>query len=300
MSEGVLTRVAAALVAALLFTATVAPGAHALEITTIVLEGDDAPGAPFFFSTFMTLLTFPNALSAPVVDENGRVFFLSGIPGGVWAGDGGPLDKIVATLDPAPGGGEMSSVVTQWRGGGGSSVLYTSVLRNQSDLVFVLYSDGPGGLTLLAEEGAAAPATLGVFGLTFNVSPQVGSSGEYAFATQLERGVGGVDGNNDDGIWAGTAGGSLDLLLREANPAPGFNSLAATRCIPTLDGSGLIPQPPWLTLRPAHSLPSPLPATAHSPWPPGSAAPLPRSGATCSGCERPANYRKWSQCTATR
>jgi hypothetical protein len=250
MAEGSFVRNAAALAFALVFTCFVAPATYALEITTVVLTGDDAPGAPFPFTTFTNLLFLPNGLTAPVVDENERVYFLSSLPSGVWAGDGGSPEKIIATMDVAPGGGVISSVVAPWSGAGGRSVIYGSVLENQSTLVWVLFGQGPGGLTLLAEEGGTAPGTSGVFELTFDPSPQVGSSGEYVFAAQLEQGVGGVGSDDDQGIWAGTAGDSLELLLREGDPAPGFDAFAGTRCIPTLDGSGSDPATPVVDMRP--------------------------------------------------
>ena len=60
-------RLAAALVVALVSTASLAAGARAIQLTTIVLEGDDAPGAPFPFTTFTLLLhEAPSHLAIPL------------------------------------------------------------------------------------------------------------------------------------------------------------------------------------------------------------------------------------------
>ena len=233
------------LIAALAWVGASASGARAIEITAVALSGDTAPDLdPFVpITEFSQFLPLANVRTAPVVDQDGRVIFLSGFPpSGIWAGDGSngrTLEKLVASFDPAPGFGPshlVQSILGAWSGGGGYAVLDVSVAPLAQLPVQVLYSAGPGGTVIIAEDGQNAPGTTGVFTLAaFAPAPQVGSAGEYAFAADLER-TGDVTSANDTGIWAGS-GGPPSLLLREGDPAPGFDA----DCVPTPDGTGSDP-----------------------------------------------------------
>ncbi len=219
--------------------------ARAVEITTIVLSGDDAPGASFPFSTFTDLVVTPNPASAPVVDEEGRVLFLANLPNGIWAGDGDTVEKLIISQDPAPVLGEtIFGIVNLYRGGAGryffEALVSPSLLDPRTQ---VLYSASDTSFVPVAQEGQAAVGTPSVFNGSFWPSPESGSGGEYAFVGDLESDVGGVSASNDEGVWAGSAG-SLELLLREDDPAPGFDPNASERCVPTADGSLADPATP--------------------------------------------------------
>jgi hypothetical protein len=217
--------------------------AQAVGITTIVLSGDEAPGGTSPFFTQLVVAT-ANPMTAPVVDVDGRVLFLAGNPNGIWAGDGGPLEKLIAGLDPAPGlDGTMISLVRLYRGGSGWYFFEGAVSPGGFGLpTKVLYSAFDTSFIPVAVEGESAEGTLGVFN-QYWPSPESGSGGEYAFVGDLESDVGGVTFANDEGIWAGSEG-SLELLLREEDPAPGFDPSAAERCVPTTDGSLADPATP--------------------------------------------------------
>jgi hypothetical protein len=86
-----------------------------------------------------------------------------------------------------------------------------------------LWSERDGALNLALREGSPAPgAPAGaVFGETIrgNWNP----SGKLALQTGLRTGAGGVTTNNDIGVWS-DVGGSLQMVAREGEAAPGTNA----------------------------------------------------------------------------
>jgi hypothetical protein len=91
----------------------------------------------------------------------------------------------------------------------------------------VLMSDRDGaGVTALYRLGDAAPGTGSTFSSFRPASeagsnPIINSEGQLAFSGNLNWQFGHVDGNNDSGIWSEGLSGSLELVVREGDQAPG-------------------------------------------------------------------------------
>ena len=83
----------------------------------------------------------------------------------------------------------------------------------------MLYQVSSSGLTPLIRRGSPAADTDGNFDTINFATFQYNNSGQAAFQGIL---IGGTEGAlNDTGIWTGTPGGQLDLVVREGDLAPG-------------------------------------------------------------------------------
>jgi hypothetical protein len=86
-----------------------------------------------------------------------------------------------------------------------------------------LWSEKGGPLNLVVREGMQAPGVPA--GAVFGEVSQGNwnSSGSLGLNTKLLAGAGGVTANNDSGVWS-DAGGSLQLVAREGDAAPGTSA----------------------------------------------------------------------------
>lgn len=199
-------------------------------LALVAREGDHAPGLP----DDITL----SSLSAHSLNNAGQIAFPSSfkqsgvaIPGGgIWTNRSGALALVVRDGQQAPGtpsGVNFSSL--------GSS---RPQLNDAGQIAFHAYlngngvdgtnwdgiwSEGSGGLALVARAGDHAPGTpSGVnfdrptpFGLGLN---SLNNAGHVAFQSYLSGS--GIDATNNEGIWSNRTG-SLALVARAGDHAPG-------------------------------------------------------------------------------
>ena len=194
-------------------------------LSLVAREGDAAPGTG-------DGVIFGGVLSGPELNDQGDIVFGANLTGAgvrtindgaIFSDVGGALSLVAREGDAAPGAGE--------------GVLFSSLfgpqLNDQGEIAFeglltgtgvtgandlAIFSDVGGALVLVAREGDAAPgAGAGVsFGRFFD--PELNDQGEIAFRTNL-TGTG-VTFANDGAIFS-DVGGTLSLVAREGDAAPG-------------------------------------------------------------------------------
>jgi hypothetical protein len=72
--------------------------------------------------------------------------------------------------------------------------------------------------------GTPAGALFKSFGAAQYSAPVVNDAGDAAFFARLRQGAGGVDAQNDGGVWSSGGGGALELVARRGLQAPGAPS----------------------------------------------------------------------------
>lgn len=214
------------------------------QLTILVREGDQAPSTN-------TGAVFGSFGSTVVVNDQGQVVFdgglrhgVGGVDGnnssGLWLADAHGVRKIAREADQAPG--EPTGVVFSSFANAtdhhrfndnGQSAFYANLRDDSGNGLVDLDSnssywlDTNGGLQLLAREGSQAPGLpagavftdLSSNGLTGTLN----NNGHVAFRAFLRQGAGGVTSINDAALWT-TLGGSVSLLLREGDTAPGVGA----------------------------------------------------------------------------
>ncbi len=188
-------------------------------------------------------------ISDPVVYNGDEVAFVASVIGpdisssndsGLWIARDDSLDLLVRDGDHAPGTGEgvyfkslffspnyykLATNVngqTAFRGRlGGPGVDATNYMG--------IWSGGVGSLWVVARAGNHAPGTeQEVVFDGFTDNPIINQSGQVAFSASLtapeELEI--IDDTNSAGIWAERSG-SLDLIARTGNPAPGTSAVFA-------------------------------------------------------------------------
>jgi hypothetical protein len=142
---------------------------------------------------------------------------------GIWFGDHDTLELVARKGSQPPG---TATGVACW-------VINSPVLSDGGKIAFDAMLTGPavttsndrgvwagtaGNLALVARSGTPAPDTSS--GVTFQgfSTPVVNSAGHLAFRAGLVGG--GVNAGNNAGVWS-TRSGSLDLVVRTGDPAPG-------------------------------------------------------------------------------
>ncbi|MDZ4656850.1 MAG: hypothetical protein SH868_04645 [Bythopirellula sp.] len=198
-------------------------------------EGDQAPDTPAgalfsFFNEDLINAAGQVALhgslfigAGGVTDENNN---------GIWAEANGNLTLKVRESDLAPGTTSdtrfRSLISNSLRFNSAGQIAFSSLLTgpevNPANN-FGVWSEGPGALSLIARRGDQAPGT--ALGSNFDLStssttrPEFNAAGTTAFRTNLMLSASaGVDANNNEGIWS-DATGSLSLVVREGDSAPG-------------------------------------------------------------------------------
>jgi hypothetical protein len=163
-------------------------------------------------TAFFALLTGPN-----VTARN---------DGGIWSEGSGRLTLIARDGDPAPAagpainfGGEFFSFPDFNNAGQMTFVSSLTGAGVTPENDFAVWSEGKGGLALIAREGSSAPGTgAGVNFGDFFSSPIINGAGQVAFGATLSGA--GVAPENRMGIWS-EADGSLAIVARAGDPAPG-------------------------------------------------------------------------------
>lgn len=202
-----------------------APGSVAL----LARKGSPAPvtGAGVNYSNF--------GLEPTMINGAGQGAFSCELTGtgvtfennrGLWAGAPGSVALLAREGDPAPGTAagvtysDTNFATTPAMNASGQCVFHASltgpgvVNGNHTGL----WLGAPGSVALLVRGGDPAPGTPANF-LFPDGSPAINAAGQGSFSANL-TGTG-VTSDNDWGIWVG-APGSLTLLVRTGDPAPGM------------------------------------------------------------------------------
>ena len=203
-------------------------------------EGDVAPGtggAVFSGNTF-------TSTQFSAINRSGAVMFQSNLAGSgvtfsnnqaLFAGDPAALAVVVRRGDTVlPGVTASTFTTSQFSLDTSGRVLYNVNLggagvNSGNDASLWVYTPGSGS-TLLVREGQIAPGTAGA---TFNndantwqpsVSVNGFNGGWYEFTAVLQGGDA-IPGVNDFALYAGTTSGSLTLVARNGDPAPGTDAV---------------------------------------------------------------------------
>jgi hypothetical protein len=220
--------------------------AHAATLRTVVITGQPAPGTDVGvnYDTIDAHLSGYNVFvfRGPVLNDSGQVAFRANLKGGgvdstnkvgVWSEGSGNLGLVARTGDPAPGGGTFGTVV--------NVELFSPNLNNAGQTVFYgaltggdmgIWSQGSGGLALVAREGTPAPGTTSVVSFSFApflpdfapdlaIPPLLNNAGKTSLSGFLKGS--GTDFTNNTGIWTGGSG-SLALVVRAGIHAVGMPS----------------------------------------------------------------------------
>jgi hypothetical protein len=211
----------------LVVVAAVACGGGAVEAQTqvpvapVALSGQTAPGAGA--STFFVF-------NQPVLNNAGTSAFSAFITGaastedfGIWVGSAaGGFSLAAREGHAAPGtGGANFLTISQPLLDASGQIAFFALLQGSgvdSANNIGLWVGSPSGVSLAARTGDAAPGFVGS-AFDFVSESALIAAGQVSFYGSVATG-GSINGGNDDGIWAGTAG-SLQLVAREGTPAPG-------------------------------------------------------------------------------
>jgi uncharacterized protein YjbI with pentapeptide repeats len=207
------------------------------NLAIVARDGTPAPGTSDGVNlSFAVLRDFFPGL--PKLNDAGQVAFLANVTGagidntndwGVWSERTGGLGLVARSGNPAPGtpdGVNFDSFFFQSGfNNAGQSALFAFVTGEGVDPSNDqgIWSEGPGGLALVARSGMPAPGTPS--GVNFR---------DFIFATVAFNSMGrttfkgfltgeGVDDSNDEGIWSESSG-TLALVARRGSPAPGTPS----------------------------------------------------------------------------
>ena len=208
-------------------------GVPVLSLDVVAERGDPAPGAPAGatfgkFGIDADQLGFIN--TTPSIDRDGVVGFFThldgigggptifdGIPGGLFRGVPGDVDKIAVDGDPANG---TSDAFTGFPGIGGVAPSLTSGAATFSATVphpsgvgelFGVWSDRNGFIELVAIQGLAAPGT----GSLFKVPGFLATDAAVIVAAEYNGGLA------DEGLWRFDANGLAPIVVND-QAAPGL------------------------------------------------------------------------------
>jgi hypothetical protein len=191
-----------------------------LSYRTVALSRTHAPGAPpgSDFHSFVSAM----------LDASDRVglWAIASLNGyGLWSETNGSLQPLIVTGLQVPGkppGFNFDGTGTPAMNASGRMAFFSSVFDTSTNTgVTGLWSDRTGVVAPIVQQGEQAPGAPA--GVTFDgiVRPAMNASGRVAFAYALKLDSGlGVTNLNDDGIWS-DGSGSLALVARAGNQAPG-------------------------------------------------------------------------------
>ncbi len=220
--------------AALLMCAAGTEGAPTFR--TVALTGLPAPdaGVGVAFGDFFT----PNQAAPAQLNRYGHAVFAATVTGsgvtaandsGLWSEGSGTLRMVAREGDHAPQTptdvvyGSFASSLAPFGLDSNGVMLFKGQLSGPSvttDNDRALWLDAPGSVTLVVREGDVAPDTPP--GTSIRVINDMSMDLSGRIATQFTLTGPGVTDANDAGIWIGPPGG-LELVLRESDPAPGFD-----------------------------------------------------------------------------
>jgi len=201
------------------------------SLALVAREGDSASGLPggvIFDSLFSSI---PRLNSAGQTAFNGSLAgsgVHSGNDFGIWSEGSGSLALVARVGDPVLG---ATNETLSYGGFGNFFVLnsagqmaFKAGLQGSGVSPFTsIWSEGFGSLTMVARSGDQAPDTpSGVIFRNFR-DPLLNSAGQTAFMGFLAHTTGGANRTNDGGVWS-EGSGSLALVAREGEPAPGTPS----------------------------------------------------------------------------
>ena len=256
-------------------------GSGSLQL--VVREGNAAPGteAGVVFQDYSSTGHF--TITDPAINDAGRTAFRASLSGpdiyllnlaGIWSDVSGPLSLIARLNDPAPDT-SPDAVFAFFSGPTGShlslphinaigQIAFDGYLVNKNTLKpegFGIWSVGPDSSRVIVRTGDAAPGTAPgtVFG-GFDIAPpypsitpkdSLNDAGHIAFFAYV---TGPGIHSNHKGLWS-EGGGSLHLVAREDDPAPGtgpdvafdefhtdnwhFNNAGQMSFTATIDGAGV-------------------------------------------------------------
>ena len=231
------------------------------DLDILVREGAQAPSAPFG-------AVFGSFDSSVVINDQSRVAFSANLRQGsggvdssndlgIWTAGPAGVTQIVREGTQAPGAepgvvfGSFSNSSNDLLLNNAGQTAFYSRLRDDGGIVnndnSTSYWLGDGAnLQLLAREGDQAPGLtpgavfddLSTGGLTGSLN----NNGQVIFRASLRQGEGGVTSTNDAALWS-TLDGSLSLLAREGDSAPGAPTGARFEAFgepPRLNDSGTV------------------------------------------------------------
>ncbi len=229
-------------ITALLVSISFVAAAHAADLRTVALTGQQAPGTPggVTYESFGSLLhpQFQYGYGGAVLNDAGHVAFRANIAGsgvdfsnhqGVWSEGDGSLSLVARTGSQAPGApvGVNFSMDPALE-------LFFPVLNDTGKTAFYgattdgglgIWSEGSGSLTVVARNDQQAPGTPAGVTFTFNNlyevldAPVLNNAGQTTFRAYLSGA--GVTNANDFGRWSERTGG-LELVARQGSPMPGL------------------------------------------------------------------------------
>jgi hypothetical protein len=210
----------------------------------VAREGEAAPRTPGDSFGSFVLAGGPE----PVINAAGQTAFWGNIDGdaadaGIWVKGGGAERLVARSGEEAPGTGPDVQYLTfgsPIRINNSGQVAYLGSVTGDgvgSANNTGVWSETSGSPRLVAREGEAAPgAGPNVFldfsvpvGLLFN------GAGHTAFAAALTGP--GTNADNNSGLWS-DRGGSLDLVMREGDSAPGANAVFSSLSDVELNDAG--------------------------------------------------------------
>jgi hypothetical protein len=210
------------------------------SLSLLARGGTIAPGTAANFFGF----------SVPMLNSAGQAAFIGTLTGsgvtaqndeGLWSGTPGNISLIIRGGDPAPGAAPalLDGFGFPWLTSDGLIGFWASLAgpgvtsaNNQG-----IWAGPVSAPTLVARTGSAAPGTsAGVIFATLDL-PLMSTLATVAFQATL-TGVG-VTAANDSSVWS-TASGSLALVAREGDPAPGTSAVFAGFFRPQISASGVV------------------------------------------------------------
>ncbi|HMO86080.1 MAG TPA: hypothetical protein PKC18_14290 [Lacipirellulaceae bacterium] len=195
------------------------------SLAPVAMTGEAAPGT--------AMGTRFVRFNSPRMTSSGKVAFDATIEGegetmanngGIWSDRDGALALVARLGSEAPGaspGTRLGSFVLNAFNDSGR-VAFISTLQHGSGDVSTsddtgVWSDGGGSLALVAREGSQAPGTPdGAYFSQFR-SLSLNNANRVAFWATLQLGSGGVNPNNNWGLWAQDGFGDLALVARSGN-----------------------------------------------------------------------------------
>lgn len=214
-------------------------------LSLLAREGDPAPGLPSGVSLDVSF--------SVQLNDSGQTVFIADLSGAgvndtndsaLFFDDGAAIEVLVREGDPAPStttGVTFDSLFSPALNNGGQfgfSAILDGVGVNAFNNFAIFIGDSSGGVSLIARKGDPAPETPAGVNLGSLDFPPFGPAifsdgGETAFVASLSGA--GVDASNDAAIFSGGSSGSLSLVAREGDAAPGtaagvsFGSLTTPR-----------------------------------------------------------------------
>jgi len=207
-------------------------GAGPAQYEQVTFTGEAAPGVPG--AVFHPRLVF----LAPTINNSGEVAFRGqlerGVGGissanddGLWVRRDGTLELVVLQGDPAPTrlGTRVFGTPNDPSISANGTLTFTAILDiNQPGITFDndegIWSTRSGSIGLVSQEGDVMPGTSGAVTRQY-LTVLSSASGQTTFKASLVNGIGDTTSDNDEGVWQQRPDGSLGLLMRAGDQAPG-------------------------------------------------------------------------------